>query len=388
MIGMSRLRAVVAGIALVSAACSAASVPSGSAGVPTLPAPTSTTLASDAASAPSVTSEPTPAPNPDFAFRALDTPARYSRSGAEAVDGTTAVGWVQVGIADEQPAVWDTTTGALRVLALPAKFVHPSGLTFVRLVGVSGRTAIGTGVLGAKGVRGQERAMAWNTETGDLRILDIPADYTQAEARAISGTTAVGLVWNADDEERFPAVWDTETGAVAILKVPAGYECVAPEAISGDTVVGIGCYGEVGHPVVWNPLTAAAGDLDMIPATRDGIPRAVDGTTAVGQCCSGEEATPLPLIWDTATGSVRQLTLPAPFEIGTAVGVSGTIVVGSSGPTPLVWDLTTGQARVLPAPEGINPSYAATAVSGRTIVGFACEPPDYQRCVAAAWTLP
>jgi hypothetical protein len=386
---MNSLRViVVALIALVSAACSAASVPSGSAGVPTLPAPTSTTLATDAASAPSVTSEPTPAPTPEVAFRALDTPARYSRSGAEAVDGTTAVGWVQVGIADEEPAVWDTTTGALLVLAVPAKFVHPSGLTFVRLVGVSGRTAIGTGVLGAKGVRGQERAMAWNTETGDLRILDIPADYTQAEARAISGTTAVGLVWNADDEERFPAVWDTETGAVRILKVPAGYECVAPEAISGDTIVGVGCYGEVGHPVVWNPLTAAARGLDMIPATQDGIPRAVDGTTAVGQCCSGEEATPLPLIWDTATGSVRQLTLPALFEIGKAVGVSGTIVVGSSGPTPLVWNLTTGQARVLPAPEGINSSYAATAVSGRTIVGFACEPPDNLRCVAAAWTLP
>src|SRR6186997_1955878 len=107
---------VVALIALVGAACSAASVPSGSAGVPTLLAATATTLATDADSAPSATSEPTPTPTPEVAFRALDTPAIYSRSGAEAVDGTTAVGWVQVGIADEQPAVWDTTTGSLRVL--------------------------------------------------------------------------------------------------------------------------------------------------------------------------------------------------------------------------------------------------------------------------------
>ena len=374
---------LIALIALVGAACSAASVPSGSGGS-TLPAPTST----DAGLAPSATSEATPTPTPEVAFRVLETPDRYSRSGAEAVDGTTAVGWVQVGIADEQPAVWDTTTGALRVLAVPATFVHPSGLTFVRLVGVSGTTAIGTGVLGTQGKRGKERAMAWNTQTGDLRILDIPAGFTQAEARAISGTTAIGLVWTADDEERFPAAWDTETGAVRILKVPAGYECVTPEAISGDTVVGVGCYGEVGHPVVWKPLTAAARDLDMIPETQDGIPLAMDGTTAVGECCYGEEGTPLPLTWDTDTGSVRQLTLPASFVNGKAVGVSGTVVVGSSGSTTLVWDLTTGQARELPAPAAHNSSYAATAVDGRTIVGFACEPPDNQPCVAAAWTLP
>ena len=126
----------------------------------------------------------------------------------------------------------------------------------------------------------------------------------------------------------------------------------------------------------------------MIPETQDGIPLAMDGTTAVGECCYGEEGTPLPLTWDTDTGSVRQLTLPASFVNGKAVGVSGTVVVGSSGSTTLVWDLTTGQARELPAPAAHNSSYAATAVDGRTIVGFACEPPDNQRCVAASWTLP
>src|SRR4029077_1732194 len=116
--------------------------------------------------APVATLEPTPTPTPEVAFRALDTPARYSRSGAEAVDGTTAVGWVQIGKASEpeQPAVWDTTTGALRVLEVPAEFIHPNGDTFVRLVGVSGTTAVGTGILGAKSTRGQERVMVWNLE--------------------------------------------------------------------------------------------------------------------------------------------------------------------------------------------------------------------------------
>ena len=393
MIGMKCLRVVsVALIALLAAACSAASVPSGSAGVPTPPEPTSTALVTNTASAPAATLEPTTTPTPEVAFRALDTPARYSRSSAESVDGTTAVGWVQVGIADEHPAVWDATTGALRLLVVPAEFVHPSGDTFVRLVGVSGATAVGTGVLGTKGKRGQERAMAWNTETGDLRILDVPAGFKYAGARAISGTTAVGQVRTADEEETRPAAWDTETGAVRILKVPAGYECVIPEAISGDTVVGIGCFGDNGHPLVWNPLTAEARDLDLLPATQDGIPRAVDGTTAVGNCCYGEEGTTRPLLWDTGTGSVRELTLPAQFENGTAVGVSGTVAVGNSGTTPLVWDLTTGEVGVLPAPAGYDEERAALSVSGRTIVGFACQPPASTsvnlRCVAAAWTLP
>ena len=240
MIGMKSLRVViVVVIALMSAGCSEASVPSGSAQVPTPPAPTSTTLATNAASAPAATPEPTPG----VAFRALDTPAGYSKSGADAVDGTTAVGWVQVGIADEHPAVWDTTTGALQVLAVPATFVHPSGDTFVRLVGVSGTTAVGTGTLGTEGKRGQERAMAWNTETGALRILDIPAGFTQAEAHAISGTTAVGQVWTGHGEVMHRVAWDTETGAVRILKMPAGYDCGNPHAISGDSVVGSAAMG-------------------------------------------------------------------------------------------------------------------------------------------------
>ena len=143
--------------------------------------------------------------------------------------------------------------------------------------------------------------------------------------------------------------WDTESGAVRILTMPAGYDCVKPQAISGDTVVGSRCDGDVGLPIVWNPLTADARDLDLLPATQDGIPRAVDGTTAVGSCCYGEEGTTLPLVWDTGTGSVRQLTLPARFEYGMAVGVSGTVVVGNAGSTPLVWDLATGEVGVLPA---------------------------------------
>ena len=393
MIGMKRLRMlIVVVIVLVTSACSAAGLPTGGTVIPTAPAPTSITVGTTAPSVPAATVQPTPAPTPEVAFRAFDTPARYRTSSAEAVDGTTAVGWVQVGVADEEPAVWETTTGALRVLDVPAEFVHPSGNTFVRLVGVSGTTAVGTGTLGTKGQRGQDRAMAWNTETGDLRILDIPAGFTEAEARAISGTTAVGQVWTADREDRRPVAWDTETGAVRILKVPADYECGWPQAISGDTVVGIRCYGDTGHPIAWNPLTAAARELDRLPATQDATPRAVDGTTAVGDCCSGEEGTPRPLIWDTVTGSVRQLTLPAPFENGRAEGVSGMIVVGSSGSTPLVWDLETGQVRVLPAPEGYDQTMTVGGVSGRTIVGSACEPPpsasDGPRCVAAAWTLP
>jgi hypothetical protein len=376
---MSGVRAVrvviVAVIAMASVACSG--VPAGSGGLASS-APTSTVFS---------TSDPTPG----VVFRALDLPADYSRGTAEAVDGTTAVGWVQDSLNDEQPAVWDTTTGALRVLAVPAKFVHPSGETFVRLVGVSGTTAVGTGILGAE-KRGQSRSMAWNIETGDLRILDIPADFTQAEAHAVSGTTAVGQVWTAHGEVGAPVAWDTETGAVRILKMPAGYDCGNPLAVSGDTIVGIRCDVDEALPLVWNPLTADARDLDLLPATQDGVPRAVDGTTAVGNCCFGEEGTPLPLIWDTGTGSVRQLDLPAPFIYGRAVGVSGSVVIGIADFKPLLWDLGTGQVSVLPAPAGYDEQYGTTAVNGRTLVGSACPPPpstsENPRCVAAAWTLP
>jgi hypothetical protein len=186
--------------------------------------------------------------------------------------------------------------------------------------------------------------------------------------------------------------WNTETGAVRILEMPAGYDCGNPLAVSGDTVVGIRCDRDDALPVIWSPLTADARDLDLLPATQDGVPGAVDGTMAVGWCCIGEEGTPLPLIWDTTAGSVRQLTLPAPFVNGRAVGVSGAIVIGRADFTPLVWDLETGMARVLPAPAGYEESYGPRAVSGRTMVGTACQPPastsDNPRCVAAAWTLP
>jgi hypothetical protein len=383
MFGVTSLRVViVAVIAMVSVACS---------GVPASPPPTSTALATSDASAPAPTPNPTPAASLGVFFRALDLPDGYSRGGAEAVDGTTAVGWVQVGLNDEQPAVWDTTTGALRVLAVPAKFVHPSGETFVRLVGVSGTTAVGTGILGT-GQRGQTRAMAWNTQTGDLRILDIPADFTQADAHAISGTTAVGQVTTAHGEAGRPVAWDTDTGAVRILTVPAGYEWSKPLAVSGATIVGIRSFEDLALPLLWNPLTDDARDLDLLPSTPDGIPRAVDGTTAVGNCCFGEEGTPLPLVWDTGAGSVRQLDLPAPFAYGRADGVSGSVVIGVADFQPVLWDLAAGEAGVLPAPAGYEEQYGTTAVSGRTIVGSACAPPpsssDNPRCVAAAWTLP
>ena len=57
----------------------------------------------------------------------------------------------------------------------------------------------------------------------------------------------------------------------------------------------------------------------------------------------------------------------------------------------LVWDLASGQVHALSDPDG-HESSVLTAVSGRTIVGSACEPPasasDGPRCGAAAWTLP
>ena len=273
MIGVKCLRIVsVALMTVVVAACSEAGVPSGSVEVPTPPAPTSTGLVTNIASAPAPTLEPTRTPTPEVAFRALDTPADYSRSGAEAVDGTTAVGWVQTGKSSEpeRPAVWDTTTGGLRVLEVPAEFIHPNGDTFVRLEGISGTTAIGTGILGAKSKRGQERVMVWNLETGDLRILDIPAGFKYAEASAISGTTVVGQVRTADEETTRPAAWDTETGAVRILKVPAPYSCSVPEAISGDTVVGIGCVDD--HEALTGP--GIPNRLPLPPGREAGTPAA------------------------------------------------------------------------------------------------------------------
>ena len=373
---------IVTVIALVAVACS---------GVPATSAPASTGSASAGPSAPVATSGATPAPTPGIAFRALDLPSDYSRSSAQAVDGTTAVGWVQVGINDEQPAVWDTTTGVLTVLAVPERFVHPSGEIFTRLVGVSGTTAVGTGILGTE-QRGQSRAMAWNTETGDLRILDIPDGFTQAEAHAISGRTAVGQVTTAQGETGRPVAWDTETGAVRFLEVPAGYEWTNPTAISGTTIVGIRTFQDAAMPLVWSQSTTEAVDLDLLPSTADAVPRAVDSTTAVGNCCFGEEGTPLPLLWDLAAGTVRQLDLPAEFPYGRALGVSGSVVIGNAEFAPVIWDLATGEVSVLPAPTGYEESLALHAVSGRTIVGSACEPPptsaENPHCVAAAWTLP
>ena len=244
MIGMKRLRVViVVVIALVSAGCSVASAPSSSAGVATPPGPTSTALATNAASAPAVTPTPRPTPTPELAFRALDLPAGYTRASADAVDGTTAVGWVKVGpLDDELPAVWDTTTGALRVLDVPDEFVYANGETYVSLNGVSGTTAVGMGAIGTGKKRGQDRAMAWDTQTGDLRILDIPdgftSSYTQTDAHAISGMTAVGEVWAQHGEIGAAVAWDTETGVARILEMPDDHGIGLPRSISGNTVVG------------------------------------------------------------------------------------------------------------------------------------------------------
>ena len=388
MICMKRSRVVfVVVIAMLAVAC---------AGAPTSSVPAPTVPVSSDASLPPVTASPvpsaTPVPTPGIAFRALDLPAAYSRGSAQAVDGTTAVGWVQIGINDEQPAIWDTTTGALRVLAVPERFVHPTGERFVRLVGVSGTTAVGTGILGTEGKRGQSRAMAWNTETGDLLILDIPDGFTQAEAHAISGTTAIGQVTSAHGEVGRPVVWDTETGGVQILDVPASYEWSNPVAVSGTRIVGTRTFQDAALPVVWDPVTAEARDLDVLAGTQDGVPRSVDGMVAVGNCCFGEEGTPLPLVWDIATGSVRQLDLPAEFAYGRAHGISGNVVIGIAESRPLIWDLGTGQVRVLPAPAGYEAQYGLNAVSGQTLVGLACPPApsssENPRCVPAAWTLP
>ena len=371
-------------MALATAACSG--VPASS--VPPTPSATAVALARPT---PGATPAPTPAPTPGIAFLALDLPNDYSRGSAEAVDGTTAAGWVQIGIKDEQPALWDTTTGVLTVLAVPDRFVHPSGEIFTRLVGVSGTTAVGTGILGAE-QRGQSRAMAWNTETGELRILDIPADFAQAEVHAISGTTAVGQVTTAHGDVGRPVAWETLTGAVRILEVPAGYEWTNPTAVSGATIVGTRTFQDLALPLVWNPASTEARDLDLLPSTADGVPRAVDGTTAVGSCSFGEEGTPLPLVWDLSTGSVRQLDLPAPFAYGRAMGVSGNVVIGNAEFKPVLWDLGTGQVTVLPAPTGYDAQYGINAVSGRTLVGSACPPPpsssENPRCEPAAWTLP
>ncbi len=394
--GMKRLRVVIiVVIALMSAACSVASVPSSTAGVSTKPGPTSTALTTNAASAPATT--PAPSPMPEIAFRALDLPAGYTQGSAEAVDGTTAVGWVKVGpLDDELPAVWDTTTGALRVLDVPDEFVYANGETYVSLNGVSGTTAVGMGAIGTGKKRGQDRAMAWDTQTGDLRILDIPdgftSSYTRTDAHAISGMTAVGEVWAQHGAIGAPVAWDTVTGAVRILEMPDDHGIGLPRSISGDTAVGgWTTTSDDPQPLIWDPLAAEARDLDLLPSTRDGVPWDVDGTTVVGWCCDGEEGTPLPAIWDAVTGSVRRLALPATSVYGKAVGVSGTVVIGHDMSTGLIWDLETDEVRVLPPPAGYE-YFGMHAVSGRTIVGSACPPPpsstENARCVAAAWTLP
>jgi hypothetical protein len=394
MIGMKRIRltVIVVVIAIVSAACSAAQAPSGSPGGSASPAPTST-----ASATPSATQEPTPSPTPEVAFRALDLPAGYTEGRAEAVDGTTAVGWVSVGpLDDELPAVWDTTTGALRVLDVPDQFVYANGETYVSLNGVSGTTAVGLGPIGTGKKRGQDRAMAWNTETGDVRILDIPdgftSSYTHTWVDSISGTTAVGQVSARHGEIGAPVAWDTETGAARILDVPDDYTFAVPRSISGDTVVGgWTTTADDPQPLIWDPLTAEARELDLLPSTRDGVPWDVDGTTVVGWCCDGEEGTPLPVIWDTVTGSARRLALPATSVYGKAIGVSGTVAIGNDFTTKLIWDLETDEVRIVPPPEGYE-RFGMNAVNGRTIVGSACPPPpssaENERCVAAVWTLP
>ena len=81
------------------------------------------------------------------------------------------------------------------------------------------------------------------------------------------------------------------------------------------------------------------------------------------RCCYGEEATPLPLVWDTVTGSVRQLALPATNAYGSAVGVSGTVAIGHDMSMGLIWDLETDEVRVLPPLAGYE-RIVMNAVSG------------------------
>lgn len=387
----TRLIVMLVAILLISSACSEVPAPSGSAATPAA----SGSTVSPSGSVPVATPGATASPTPGIIFRALDLPAEYTRAEATAVDGTTAVGFVQKGPGDdEQPAVWNTSTGALRVLDVPAEFVHPNGDIFVRLDGVSGTTAVGKGVLGSPDKRGLDQAMAWDTTTGAVRVLDVPDGFTRATAQAISGTTAVGQVWTTDGMDGRSVAWDTTTGAVRTLELPAGYDCADPQAVSGDTVVGIRCDGDEALPLVWYPLGTAARDLGLLPTVMDGVPVSIDGATAVGWCCFGEEGTPIPLAWDTLTGSARQLSLPAPYVSGKALGVSGEIAVGfaSDGGGSLVWNLDTGDVRILPPSAGYEAGQATNAVSGHTVVGAACQPPptsaENPRCVAAAWTLP
>lgn len=396
MLGMkTRSIAMLASALLIIAACSEVPAPSGSTATPAASASTTSPSASTSASIPVQTPAATASSTPGTVFRALDLPAEYTRAEATAVDGATAVGYVQKGPGDdEQPAVWDTSTGALRVLDVPAEFVHPNGDIFVRLDGVSGTIAVGKGVLGSKGKRGLDQAMAWDTTTGTVQILEIPDGFTRATAQAISGTTAVGQVWTTDGMDGRSVAWDTTTGAVRTLELPAGYECADPQAVSGDTVVGIRCDGDEALPLVWSPLSTTARDLGLLPTAMDGVPVSLDGATAVGWCCFGEEGTPLPMAWDMVVGSASQLSLPAPYVNGKALGVSGKIAVGfaSDGGGSLVWNLDTGDVQILPPSTGYEAGQATNAVSGHTIVGAACQPPptstENPRCVAAAWTLP
>jgi hypothetical protein len=185
--------------------------------------------------------------------------------------------------------------------------------------------------------------------------------------------------------------WDTQTGAARILEVPKDYEWSDPLAVSGDMIVGIRTFQDEAMPLVWSSSTALARDLDLLPSTADGIPRAVDGTTAVGNCCFGEEGTPRPMAWDLTTGAARELNLPAELPYGRALGIGGAIVIGNAEFHPVLWNLGTGEVGIVQAPAGYE-SIGLHAVSGRTIVGSACQPApssaENPRCGPAAWTLP
>ena len=228
----------------------------------------------------------------------------------------------------------NTTTGALRVLAVPAKFVHPSGNTFVRLEGVSGATAVGTGILGPRVSAAKTARWPGTPRPATSGSSTSPTGFAQAEAHAISGTTAVGQAWTADGAARATRCHGTRRRArCASSRVPAGVRLAAtPLAVSGDYDRRNQLLGRRSRPS--NRLGPAhrrctrprPAPGDRRTASR--VPWTARLRSAVA--APARRARRGRSLGIRARDRCAELTLPARSKTATADGVSGTVVVGST----------------------------------------------------------
>jgi hypothetical protein len=279
----------------------------------------------------------------------------------------------------EQSSGWslDTTTGQRRVAAGGADApvtaiadVNAHGLA----AGMRGVSQPAPGSAGpiARTIVGSE-AVVWDTTTGALRVLPVEPPYRSADARGIADTgVVVGAVVPASSG-RLPAWsraarWDLRTGALQVL------DPMEPGP-AGDTALGVSPSGRfiVGtagtRGFVWEPATGTTRLLAVADAHSSHPVAVNDRGDAVGVATFAVPDPGQPFAatvsravrWDAATGEAELLALPVsgdPLASSSAVAVNGSgVVVGryaAEGGPSQAYRLDPGAAAVPLGPEGTS----------------------------------